>query len=109
MNNNGIERLELNNTTQVVTISRLNANNIPIVYKTSVTIVDNKLMLGPFDFEKEEELINCISNENGYRIAIDFSDIGKNLLMIGIGKKVTEVENGNSKSWFVSLEIEEIV
>ena len=24
-------------------------------------------------------------------------------------EKVTEVENGNSKSWFVSLEIEEIV
>lgn len=109
MNNNVIEMLELNNTTQVVTISRLNANNIPIVYKANVTIVDNKLMLGPLDFEEEEELITCISNQNGYRIAIDFSDIGKSLLMIGIGKKAIEVENGNSKSWFVSLEIEEVV
>ena len=98
-----------------VIISRFNENEIPIVYKSPVAFVDNKLLIGPLNDEQRISIAEELKKKQICRIALnvvtnDKSKLGKEVIVIAYGKELHKVKNGNTcDKNYLCIEIEEMI
>lgn len=98
-----------------IIISRFNENQIPIVYKTPVALIDNKLAIGPLNDEQKMSITKELKKKQICRIALNVvlnekSELDKEVIVIGFGKELYKVKNSNtSDKYYLCIEIEEMI